>query len=83
MRDRIITVVTCWSAGCEKYEEYFVGVHDTFDSACKFVNDCINESGERPDFSDVNVEHGLKSTQIYSGPIKDDTTVYYIREQYL
>ena len=83
MSDRIVTVITCWSEGCEKYEEYFVGVHNTFDSACKFVNEAINESDFTPVFDEVNREYGLQSTQIYSGTIENDSTVYYIREQYL
>ena len=82
MSDRIVTVITCWTAGCEKYEEYFVGVHDTFDSACQFVNEAINDSGEDTVFSDVITECGLKSTEIYSGDLPY-RTIYYIRGQYL
>ena len=83
MSKRIVTVITCWTASCENHEEYFVGVHDTFDSACSFVNECINESGEKPTFDKVDRAHGLQSTQIYEGERSNNTTVYYMREQYL
>ena len=82
MSDRIVTVITCWTENCEKHEEYFVGVHDTFDSACQFVNEAINDSGEDTVFSDVITECGLKSTEIYSGDLPY-RTIYYIRGQYL
>lgn len=83
MKDRIIAVITCWTQGCEKYEEYFVGVHNTFEDACKFVNEAINENGNTPVFDEVTREHGVQSTQIYEGSRDNDSTVYYIREQYI